>query len=146
MTIFVLVCGLINGKYPNYETVIPEESPNVLDVSRDGFLNAVKRVSIFSDGQTNQVKFDLKSSGPIISAEDHELHNKADERLDSTYSGSDMQIGFNAAYLIQTLSHLDCKEVSLRMSTPNKAGLLVPIDGLKESEEILMLVMPVTVS
>ncbi len=141
----VLVCRLINGKYPNYEAVIPKENPNILDISKDEFLNAVKRVSIFSNKMTNQIKFNLKGSKFELSAEDIDFNNKADETLVCVYKGDDMQMGFNARYLTEVLSNLECNEVSLKMSMPNRAGVLIPNDSLEEDEEILMLVMPVTI-
>ena len=139
----VLVCRLIDGKYPNYEAVIPKENPNKLTVDRSSFLNSVKRVSIFSSKTTHQIRLKMAGTELNISAEDLDFSNKADERLSCDYQGDDMQIGFNARFLSEMLSNLNSNEVLLELSLPNRAGILTPIDGTQEGEQITMLVMPV---
>lgn len=138
-----LVCRLIDGKYPNYEAVIPRENPNQLVISRGQFLSSVRRVSIFSNKTTHQIRLKIAGAELNISAEDIDYSNKAEERLTCSYQGDDMQIGFNSRFLIEMLGNLDSDEVSLEMSLPNRAGILTPIDGLDPGEEIIMLVMPV---
>ena len=140
---FVLVCRLIDGKYPNYEAVIPKENPNKLTVDRASFLNSVKRVSIFSSKTTHQIRLKMAGTELNISAEDIDFSNKADERLSCDYQGDDMQIGFNSRFLSEMLSNLNSDEVLIEMSLPNRAGILTPIDGTDEGEQITMLVMPV---
>jgi len=139
----VLVCRLIDGKYPNYEAVIPKENPNKLTVDRASFLNSVKRVSIFSSKTTHQIRLKMAGTELNISAEDLDYSNKADERLSCDYQGDDMQIGFNSRFLSEMLNNLSANDVLIEMSLPNRAGILTPIDGTEEGEEILMLVMPV---
>ena len=140
---FVLICRLIDGKYPNYEAVIPKENPNKLTVDRASFQNSVRRVSIFSSKTTHQIRLKMAGTELNISAEDIDFSNKADERLNCDYQGDDMQIGFNSRFLSEMLSNLSSNEVLIEMSLPNRAGILTPIDGTDEGEEITMLVMPV---
>lgn len=138
-----LVCRLIDGKYPNYEAVIPKENPNVLTIDRTQFLNSVKRVSIFSNKTTHQIRLKIAGAELNISAEDIDYSNKAEERLTCDYQGDDMQIGFNSRFLSEMLSNLASDNVKLEMSLPNRAGILTPTDGLDEGEQVTMLVMPV---
>ena len=139
----ILVCRLIDGKYPNYDAVIPKENPNKLTVDRGTFLNSVKRVSIFSSKTTHQIRLKMAGTELNISAEDIDYSNKAEERLVCDYQGDDMQIGFNSRFLTEMLSNLNSNEVLIEMSLPNRAGILTPIDGIEEGEFITMLVMPV---
>jgi len=138
-----LICRLIDGKYPNYEAVIPKENPNKLTISRNQFLSSVRRVSIFSNKSTHQVRLKIAGIELNISAEDIDYSNKAEERLTCSYNGDDMQIGFNSRFLTEMLNNLDSDDISLEMSLPNRAGILTPIDGLDEGETVTMLVMPV---
>ncbi len=139
----VLICRLIDGKYPNYEAVIPKENPNKLSIDRTQFLNSVKRVSIFSNKTTHQIRLKIAGAELNISAEDIDYSNKAEERLTCDYQGDDMQIGFNSRFLTEMLNNLNASDVQLEMSMPNRAGILTPIDGLDEGEYVTMLVMPV---
>ena len=138
-----LICRLIDGKYPNYEAVIPKENPNKLTIQRNQFLSSVRRVSIFSNKTTHQVRLKIAGAELNISAEDVDYSNKAEERLTCDYQGDDMQIGFNSRFLIEMLGNLTADEVMLEMSLPNRAGILTPVDGLDPGEKITMLVMPV---
>ncbi|MCX7550380.1 DNA polymerase III subunit beta [Xanthomarina sp. F2636L] len=139
----VLICRLIDGKYPNYEAVIPKENPNKLVIDRTQFLNSVRRVSIFSNKTTHQIRLKIAGAELNISAEDIDYSNKAEERLTCDYQGDDLQIGFNSRFLTEMLNNLTSDEVQLEMSLPNRAGILTPIDGLDEGEQVTMLVMPV---
>ncbi len=139
----VLVCRLIDGKYPNYEAVIPKENPNVLIIDRAQFLSSIKRVSIFANKTTHQIKLKLAGSELSLSAEDIDFSNEANERLTCNYDGDDMEIGFNSRFLMEMLNNLDTTEVKLEMSEPSRAGLLMPAVKDNEDEDILMLVMPV---
>ncbi|MFI1743020.1 DNA polymerase III subunit beta [Thalassobellus sediminis] len=138
-----LICRLIDGKYPNYEAVIPKENPNKLAIDRTQFLNSVRRVSIFSNKTTHQIRLKIAGAELNISAEDIDYSNKAEERLTCDYQGDDMQIGFNSRFLTEMLNNLNSDDVQLEMSMPNRAGILTPVDGLDEGEHITMLVMPV---
>lgn len=138
-----LVCRLIDGKYPNYEAVIPKENPNKLLIDRSQFLSSVRRVSIFSNKTTHQIRLKIAGAELNISAEDIDFSNKAEERLSCDYQGDDMQIGFNSRFLTEMINNLSSDNVQLEMSLPNRAGILTPADGLDEGEVVTMLVMPV---
>ena len=138
-----LTCRLIDGKYPNYEAVIPKENPNQMQINRVNFLNSVKRVSIFSNKTTYQIRLNIAGTAIQISAEDFDYSNSAEERIDCEYQGEDIKIGFNSRFLIEMLNGLDCNNVKLSMSLPNRAGLLTPLDNTEEGENVTMLVMPV---
>ena len=139
-----ITCRLIDGKFPNYEAVIPKDNPNVLTIDRQLFLNSARRVSIFSNKTTNQIRLKLAGSLLNISAEDFDFSNKADENLECQYSGDDIQIGFNSKFLIEMLNNLESDMITLSMSHPNRAGIIRPLNESGESKEsITMLVMPV---
>jgi len=137
-----LVCRLIDERYPDYENVIPVSNPNKLTINRAELLNSVRRISIYSNKTTHQVRLRLTGSELVISAEDLDFSNEAKENLVCQYDGEDMEIGFNARFLLEMLSNIDSEEITLELSTPNRAGLLMPAQA-DENESILMLVMPV---
>ena len=138
-----MICRLIDGKYPNYNAVIPTENPNKLTINRNALLNSVKRVSIFSNKTTHQVRLKMTGSELNVSAEDLDFANEANERLTCQYDGDDMEIGFNSRFLVEMLSHLESDEVNIEMSAPNRAGILTPSEKSEDGEDVLMLVMPV---
>lgn len=138
-----LICRLIDGKYPNYEAVIPTNNPNKLTIERTALLNSIKRVSIFANKTTHQVRLKIAGSQLTISAEDLDFANEANERLNCNYTGEDMEIGFNSRFILEMLNNLNSTEVNLEMSAPNRAGILVPSTKETQDEDILMLVMPV---
>ena len=139
-----ITCRLIDGKFPNYEAVIPKDNPNVLTIDRQLFLNSARRVSIFSNKTTNQIRLKLAGTLLNISAEDFDFSNKADENLECQYSGDDIQIGFNSKFLIEMLNNLESEMITLSMSHPNRAGIIRPLnENSKSKESITMLVMPV---
>jgi len=137
-----LICRLIDERYPDYEAVIPQVNPNKLTIDRLMLLNSLRRVVIFANKTTHQVRLKITGSELHISSEDLDFSNEAHERLSCQYEGEDTEIGFNARFLIEMLSNLESEEVVLEMSTPNRAGLLLPAIE-EENESILMLVMPV---
>jgi DNA polymerase-3 subunit beta len=137
-----LICRLIDEKYPDYEAVIPVNNPNKLTIDRSLFLSCLRRVSIYSNKTTHQVRLKITGSELQISAEDLDFANEAFERLSCQYEGEDIEIGFNARFLVEMLSNLETEEVALEMSTPNRAGILFPVNA-DNNEDVLMLVMPV---
>ena len=137
-----LICRLIDERYPDYEAVIPQSNPNKLTLDRSQFLNSLRRVVIFANKTTHQVRLKINGSELNISSEDVDFSNEAHERLGCQYEGEDMEIGFNAKFLIEMLGNLEGDEVTLEMSTPNRAGLLIPQTN-NDNENVLMLVMPV---
>ncbi len=138
-----LVCRLIDGKYPNYDAVIPKENPNVLSVERLLFIGALRRVSLYANQSTNQVRLKITGQELILSAEDIDYANEAKERISCSYEGEDMEIGFNSKFLLDMLNNLESERIRIEMSAPNRAGILIPADNENENEDILMLVMPV---
>jgi len=106
----------------------------------------VRRVAIFANKTTHQIRLKIAGTELNISAEDIDYSNKADERLTCDYQGDDMQIGFNSRFLTEMLNNLTSDEIQLEMSMPNRAGILTPVDGLDEGETVTMLVMPVMLS
>lgn len=143
---YTINCRLVDGKYPNYEAVIPKDNPNKLIIDRVLLLQSVRRVSTFSDKSTHQIKFSIAGQELNINGEDRDYSNKADERLTCNYEGHDMQIGFNAKFLTEALSNLQSESVQIEMSKPERAGILTPSDGEEEGERNLILVMPVKLS
>lgn len=138
-----MICRLIDGKYPNYEAVIPTENPHKLTIDRASLLNSIRRVAIFANQSTHQVRFKLSGKELILSAEDIDFSNEAKERLTCSYDGEDMEIGFNSRFLQEMLTNIDTEEIIIEMSAPNRAGIMHPSATENEAEDILMLVMPV---
>ncbi len=138
-----IICRLIDGKYPNYEAVIPKQNPNKLTIDRTALLGALKRVSIYSNKATHQVRFKIAGSALDIYAEDIDFSNEAHERLGCTYVGEDMEIGFNSRFMVEMLSNLESDEINIEMSAPNRAGIITPAQTTNPAEDVLMLVMPV---
>ncbi len=143
MSGFKLVCRLIDGKYPNYEAVIPKANPNKLTIDRQLLLSAIRRVAIFSSKATHQIRFKIAGQELVLTAEDLDYYNEAKERLSCNYEGNDMEIGFNSRFFQEMLGNLSQTEVLLEMSAPNRAGLIIPVDNQNADEDILMLLMPV---
>ncbi len=140
---YKLVCRLIEGHYPNYEAVIPANNPNQLVIDRQSFLSAIRRVAVFSSKATHQVRFKINGQEIMLTAEDIDFYNEAKERLTCSYTGDDMEIGFNSRFFQEMLNNIDTPEVKLEMSAPNRAGILTPVNNPNEEEDILMLLMPV---
>ena len=114
-----------------------------MQLTRVDFLNSVRRVSIFSNKTTHQIRLKIAGAALQISAEDFDYSNSAEERLDCDYQGEDIQIGFNSRFLIEMLNNMESDNIKLSMSLPNRAGILSPLDHTEEGENITMLVMPV---
>ena len=140
---YKLVCRLIEGHYPNYEAVIPATNPNQLVIDRQLFLSAIRRVAVFSSKATHQVRFKIAGQEILLTAEDIDFYNEAKERLACSYTGDDIEIGFNSRFFQEMLNNLDTAEVKLEMSAPNRAGILTPVNNETAGEDILMLLMPV---
>lgn len=137
-----MICRLIDERFPDYDNVIPLENTNIMTIDRLEFLSSMKRIAIYANKTTHQVRIKITGSELMISAEDLDFSNEANERLSCDHDGEDIEIGFNAQFLIQMLSNLESKKVSFKLQAANKAGLLVPVDK-DENEDLLMLVMPV---
>ncbi|AZI68239.1 DNA polymerase III subunit beta [Kaistella daneshvariae] len=139
----IWICRLIDGKYPNYSAVIPKENPNVLTINRNLLLSSIRRASIMSNKSTNQVRFKLSGNILHLHAEDTEFANKADMQIPCDYNGEDINIGFSSKFLTEMLSVLSAEDITMKMSQPNRPGIIEPVDGLEDEEKILMLSMPV---
>lgn len=136
---------LIDARFPDYGAVIPKDNPYTLTIDRNFFQNAVRRTSIFSNKMTNQVVLSLAGSQLQLSAQDLDYSNEASEKLSCEYEGEDLKIGFNAKFLNEMLGVMDGQEVKMRLSTPTRAGLLVPAEA-SENEDLLILVMPISLN
>ncbi|MCS6934803.1 MAG: DNA polymerase III subunit beta [Chitinophagales bacterium] len=140
-----LVCRLIDATYPDYNAVIPYNNPNKLTVNRLEFLNALRRVSIYANKTTHQVVLSIAGNTLKISAQDLDFSNEASEQLNCSYDGKDMDIGFNARFMIEMLGVIPSVEIDLEMSSPSRPGVLRPVEK-QENEDMLMLMMPVMIN
>ena len=134
---------LKEGKFPNYEAVIPTENPNRLVIQRDDFLKSIRRVGIYSSQSTYQVRISLNEETVNIKGEDVDYSNKAEEIVSGNYTGESMDIGFNSKFLREMLENIDSQEIVLEMSLPNRASLILPTEQFNAEEDLLMLIMPV---
>ncbi|MCF6171727.1 MAG: DNA polymerase III subunit beta [Bacteroidales bacterium] len=138
-----LTCRLIDGKYPNYEAVIPTQNPFKLTADRKSLLNALRRVAIFGSKSTHQVRFKVTGKELVLTAEDIDFSSEAKERLTCSYEGEDIEIGFNSRFMQDMLATLESDNVIVEMSAPNRAGILLPEQADDDPEDVLMLIMPV---
>lgn len=138
---FDMVCRLIEGRYPNYSSVIPQNNPFKVVIDRMSFLNALKRVSIFSNQSSSLVKLHLREGVMIISAQDIDFSSSAEEKIACQFDGSELSIGFKATYLIEMLNNIGSDEVVLELADASRAGLIVPAEN-EADEDLLMLLMP----
>jgi DNA polymerase-3 subunit beta len=136
-----LVCRLIDARFPDYKVVIPSDNPYKMTVNRTAFQNALRRVSIFSNKSTNQVALSISGSELQLASQDIDFSFEGNERMACQYDGEDLQIAFNAKFLIEMLNGADTEDVNMELSTPTKAGIIKPTEQ-GEGEELLMLVMP----
>lgn len=138
-------CRLIDARFPDYRVVIPIDNPYTLRVNRTEFQGALRRVSIFSNKSTNQVVLNITGSELQLSAQDIDFSFEGTERMQCQYEGEDLQIAFNARFLIEILAASDTEEVSLELSTPSRAGIIKPGEP-EEGEDLMMLIMPLMVN
>jgi len=137
-----IICRLIDAKYPEYNAVIPVENPYEAIINRKDFLSSLRRIAIYANKSTNQVLLNITEMSITISAQDLDFSNEATEQLNCQFTGEPMTIGFNAKFLGEMLAVLETDEVRLLLSTPSRAGILVP-STQEDGETLLMLVMPV---
>lgn len=142
---YTMFCRLIEGRYPNYNSVIPKENPFKLSVDRLLLLNAIKRVSVFSNYSNSLVKVQIRQNDLVVSTQDIDYSTSAEERVESQYVGEDMVIGFKAPYLIEILSNLTSNEVNIALADVSRAVLILPSEN-EEQEDTLMLLMPMVVN
>ena len=146
MTEYRLVCRLVEGNYPSYNSVIPTGNPNKLTIDRHEFLNTLRRVSVFSNQASNLVKLQLTGNQVTVSAQDIDFSISAYERIKCQYEGDDMEIGFKSTFLLEILANLASSDIVLELSDPTRAGILLPAEQDNESEDVLMLLMPMMIN
>ena len=138
---YKMVCRLIEGRYPNYNSVIPQSNPYKVTIDRLSLLGALRRVSIFSSQASNLVKLNLKGGELLISAQDIDFSTSAKESMPCQYEGEEMSIGFKSVFLIDILNNFSADEVTIELADPSRAGVIVPVMQ-PEGEDLLMLLMP----
>ena len=137
----VLQCRLIEGRYPNYNSVIPQNNPNEVRVDRLGLLAALRRVQPFANDSSNLVRFHVEGSTLQLDAEDYDFSKTATERMTCDYNGIPMSIGFKGNAFIEILSNIECPDVLIQLADSSRAGLVLPSEQ-PENQEVLMLMMP----
>ncbi len=137
----VLASRVIDETYPNFESVIPKENNNELVISREQLLSAIRRVSLYANNTTHQVRFSVRTNSLTVSAEDADAGSQAKENIACSYNNSDLDIGFNGNYIDDVLAHIDHDNVRFRFGTPTKAGIVEP-EVQQGDDSLLMLTMP----
>ena len=140
-----LICRLIEGRYPNYNSVIPQNNPNQLTVDRLALLAALRRVQPFANDSSNLIRFHVEGGTLQLDAEDYDFSKTATERLACDYNGQPMSIGFKGSSFIEILSNFDCQEVIIQLADPSRAGLVLPSEQ-PENQDVLMLMMPMLIN
>jgi len=141
-----VVCRLVEGNYPNYNSVIPKNNPRKITVDRVEFYNTLKRVSVFSNQASNLVKLQLKGNQIMVSAQDIDFSISAYERIKCQYEGEDIEIGFKSVFLVEILANIGSQDVIIELADPTRAGLFLPVSTDNESEDLLMLLMPMMIN
>ena len=141
----VIVCRLIEGRYPNYNSVIPQSNPNQLTVDRQGLLSALRRVQPFSNDSSNLIRFHVENGVLQLDAEDYDFSKTATEKMSCDYNGMPMSIGFKGSSFIEILSNFECPEVVIQLADPSRAGLVLPSEQPAD-QDVLMLMMPMLIN
>ncbi len=141
-----VVCRLVEGNYPNYNSVIPKNNPRKITVDRVEFYNTLKRVSVFSNQASNLVKLQLKGNQIMVSAQDIDFSISAYERIKCQYEGEDIEIGFKSVFLLEILANIGSQDVMIELADPTRAGLFLPVSTDNEAEDLLMLLMPMMIN
>ena len=137
----VVVCRQIEGRFPNYNAVIPQNNTNKVIVDRQTIVNACKRVAVFANTGTSLIKLALTENQIKISAQDIDFSTSAEETIACDYTGMPMAIGFKAPFLIEILSSIASQDVVLALADPARAGLILPSEN-DDSQDLLILLMP----
>jgi DNA polymerase III subunit beta len=146
LTNYKLICRLVEGNYPSYNSVIPKNNPNKMIIDRLTFYNTVKRVSVFSNQASNLIKLNINDNQLVVSAQDIDFSISAVERLSCEYDGEEIEIGFKSTFLLEILSNISASDVKMEMSDPSRAGLLLPAEKEEDAEDVLMLLMPMMIN
>lgn len=136
-----MVCRLIEGRYPNYNSVIPQNNPHKVTIDRLQLLGALRRVSVFSSQASSLIKLRMQENQIIISAQDIDFSTSAEESLTCQYAGAAMSIGFKSTFLIDILNNISATEVIIELADPSRAGVIIPLEQ-EENDDLLMLLMP----
>jgi DNA polymerase-3 subunit beta len=140
-----IICRLIEGRYPNYNSVIPQSNPNQLTVDRIALLSALRRVQPFSNDSSNLIRFHVENGTLQLDAEDYDFSKTATERMSCDYNGMTMSIGFKGSSFIEILGNFDCEQVLIQLADPSRAGLVLPSEQ-PENQDVLMLMMPMLIN
>lgn len=143
---YKVVCRLVEGNYPNYNSVIPKNNPRKVTIDRVEFYNTLRRVSVFSNQASNLVKLQLKGNQAMVSAQDIDFSISAYEKIKCQYEGDDMEIGFKSIFLLEILSNISTQDIMIELADPTRAGLFLPGESENESEDLLMLLMPMMIN
>lgn len=143
---YKVVCRLVEGNYPNYSSVIPKNNPRKITIDRVEFYNTLKRVSVFSNQASNLVKLQLKGNQVTVSAQDIDFSISAYEKIKCQYEGDEMEIGFKSVFLLEILANISSQDVMIELADPTRAGLFLPGEPDNESEDLLMLLMPMMIN
>jgi len=143
---FKLICRLVEGNYPSYNSVIPKNNPNKMTIDRVELYNTLKRVSVFSNPASNLIKIELKLNQLVVSAQDIDFSISARETLQCQYEGEELEIGFKSVFLLEILSNLSSSNVMMELSDPTRAGIFLPYDNDNADEDVLMLLMPMMIN
>ena len=138
---FQLVCRLIEGRYPNYNSVIPQNNPYKVTIDRVSLIGVLRRVSIFSSQASSLIKLRLQENQIQVSAQDIDFSTSAEETIACQYDGKPMSIGFKATFLLDILNNITSEEVIIELTDPSRAGVITPVEQ-EEQEDLLMLLMP----
>lgn len=141
LTNYTVVCLQVEGRFPNYNAVIPQNNPRKVIVDRATFTNALKRVSVFANQSSNLIKLNLNNNAIEISAQDIDFSTSAEETINCQYNDEPMNIGFKSTFLIDLLNNISSSDVVMELSDPSRAGLILPFEN-EENEDLLMLLMP----
>ncbi len=143
---YKVVCRLVEGNYPNYNSVIPKNNPRKVRIDRLEFYNILRRVSVFSNQASNLVKLQFTPNQITVSAQDVDFSISAYERHTCLYEGDDMEIGFKSVFLLEILSNIASQDVVIELADPTRAGLFLPAETANEDEDLLMLLMPMMIN
>ena len=143
---YKVVCRLVEGNYPNYNSVIPKNNPRKITIDRVEFYNTLKRVSVFSNQASNLVKLQMKGNQVMVSAQDIDFSISAYERIKCQYEGEEIEIGFKSVFLLEILANIASQDVMIELADPTRAGLFLPAVTENESEDLLMLLMPMMIN
>jgi DNA polymerase-3 subunit beta len=138
---YTMICRQVEGRFPNYNGVIPKQNLYKIIIDRSTFINALKRVSVFSNQASNLIKLDFQDNMIHISAQDIDFSISAEETINCQFEGEPIKIGFKSAFLIEILNNIDSSDVVLEITDPSRAGLMLPFEN-QTNEELLMLLMP----